>query len=215
MPFTIDLVVILIVLTVGLSFYAWNNPSLMDRWIFSPYRVQRNHEWYRFLTCGFLHADLMHLFFNMFAFYSFGQVVLRQLQNESGAVAGILLFLLLYLGGIIVADVPTYLRHRRDARYGSLGASGGVASVLFSSILFYPVAADGQGIIIFPIPFPIQPFLFGFLYLAYSYYQGRRSGDNINHDAHFYGALYGVVLTAVLYPTTIIDFWQQISNKYL
>ncbi|RAK63253.1 rhomboid family intramembrane serine protease [Hymenobacter edaphi] len=215
MPFPIDSVILLIALTVGLSFYGWNNHSVMERWIFSPYRVRRHHEWYRFLSSGFLHADFMHLFFNMFAFYSFGQLVQNQLMAESGTLTGILLFLLLYLGGIVVSDIPTYLRHQKDARYGSLGASGGVAAVVFAAILFYPVAPEGGGIMIFPIPFRIQPFVFGFLYLGYSYYQGRRSGDNINHDAHFYGALYGVLLTMVLYPTVVLGFWQQISNKYL
>ncbi|OON71187.1 rhomboid family intramembrane serine protease [Hymenobacter sp. CRA2] len=207
-------VLILIALTCGISIYAWNNHSLLDRWIFSPYRVRQHHEWYRFLTSGFLHADFMHLFFNMFAFYSFGQLVLGRFINESGVLYGLLTFLLLYLGGIILSDVPTYLRHNKDAQYRSLGASGGVASVVFASVLLFPVSERG-GIYIFPIPFPIQPFLFGFLYLAYSYFQGRRSGDNINHDAHFYGALYGVLLTSLLHPTAILEFWQQISDKYL
>ncbi|GAB2945254.1 rhomboid family intramembrane serine protease [Hymenobacter coalescens] len=208
-------VLLLIILTCGISIYAWSNPGLMDRWIFSPFRVHKHGEWHRFLTSGFLHADWMHLIFNMFAFYSFGQVVLGRLMMETDSLNGLLLFLLLYLGGIIVADIPTYLQHRRDSRYGSLGASGGVAAVVFASVLFFPVAPEGGGILIFPIPFRIQPFVFGFLYLAYSYYQGRRAGDNINHDAHFYGALFGVVLTALIQPTAVIEFWQQISNKYL
>ncbi|WP_317127413.1 rhomboid family intramembrane serine protease [Hymenobacter oligotrophus] len=211
----IDLVVLLIIVTSGISIYAWQNHSLLERWIFSPYRVQKNREYHRFLTSGFLHADWMHLIFNMFSFYSFGQLVLQRMQIEFGGLNGMLVFLLLYVGGIIVSDIPTFFRHRRDARYVSLGASGGVASVIFAAVLFYPVAPEGGGILIFPIPFRIQPFVFGFLYLAYSYYQGRRMGDNINHDAHFYGALYGVVLTMLINPQAGLDFWQQISDKYL
>ena len=102
-----------------------------------------------------------------------------------GPTTGLLYFLLLYLGGIVVSDIPTYLRHRNDPGYRSLGASGGVASVIFSAILFNPVA----GLYIFPLPIAIPGFIFGFLYLAYSYYMSQRRGDNINHDAHFYGAL--------------------------
>lgn len=206
-------VFILIGLTVAVSAYAWSKPELMDSWIMQPYRMARSGgQWYRLLTSGFLHADWAHLLFNMFAFYSFGPVVLRTLAEVYGQGVGIGLFLLLYLGGIILSDLPTYFQHRDDPGYRSLGASGGVSSVLFASILLFPVNNNGGGIIIFPIPFPIQPFLFGFLYLAYSYYMGRRRGDNINHDAHFYGALYGVVLLLALIPVAGPAFISQISS---
>ncbi|WP_254244912.1 rhomboid family intramembrane serine protease [Hymenobacter sp. BRD67] len=121
------------------------------------------------------------------------------------------MFLLLYLGGIVVSDVPTYFQHRDDRDYRSLGASGGVASVLFASILLFPVNTHGGGIIIFPILVPIQPFLFGLLYLAYSYYMGRRRADNVNHDAHFYGALFGVLVIIALVPGVLPGFFQQVT----
>lgn len=209
MPF-INPALILIALTAGISMYAWSNRGLMEKWIFSPYLVSQRGEWYRFLTSGFLHADLVHLAFNLFAFYSFSPAVLAEFAGTYGLGAGIACFLLLYIGGIILSDIPTYFRHRHDPAYRSLGASGGVSSVLFASILFYPVAKGGGGIIIFPLPIPIQPFLFGFLYLAYSYYQGRRRGDNINHDAHFYGALFGILLGLVLIPQAGLTFFQQV-----
>lgn len=202
---------ILIGLTVAISAYAWSKDELMQSWIMEPYVMARSGQWYRLLTSGFLHADWGHLLFNMFAFYSFGPLVLAALQDGFGQIPGLGLFLLLYLGGIIVSDLPTYFQHRDDPGYRSLGASGGVSSVVFASILLFPVNANGGGIIIFPIPFPIQPFLFGFLYLAYSWYMGRRRGDNINHDAHFYGALYGVVLLLALIPPSGLLFIQQIS----
>ncbi|MBC8082622.1 MAG: rhomboid family intramembrane serine protease [Hymenobacter sp.] len=184
----------------------------MESWIMQPYLMARSGgQWYRLLTSGFLHADWGHLLFNMFAFYSFSPVVLSTLAANYGQGAGIGLFLLLYLGGIIVSDLPTYFQHRNDPGYRSLGASGGVSSVLFASILLFPVNNNGGGIIIFPIPIPIQPFLFGFLYLAYSWYMGRRRGDNVNHDAHFYGALYGVVLLLALMPAAGPEFISQIS----
>jgi len=205
-------VIIIIGLTVVISVYAWSKQSLMDSWIMQPYVMARSPgQWYRLLTSGFLHADWAHLLFNMFAFYSFSPVVLETLKAGYGDGLGLALFLLLYLGGIIISDLPTYFQHRDDPGYRSLGASGGVSSVLFASILLFPVNNNGGGIIIFPIPFPIQPFLFGFLYLAYSWYMGRRRGDNINHDAHFYGALYGVVLLIVLMPAAGPVFIQQIS----
>jgi membrane associated rhomboid family serine protease len=205
-------VLILIGLTVAISAYAWSNRDLMEAWIMEPYVMARNGQWYRLLTSGFLHADWSHLLFNMFAFYSFSPVVLATLAEGYGTGAGLGLFLLLYLGGIIVSDLPTYFKHRDDRNYRSLGASGGVASVLFASILLFPVSGKGGGIIIFPLPIPIQPFLFGFLYLAYSYYMGRRRGDNVNHDAHFYGALYGVLLIMALVPGALPHFAQQVSD---
>ncbi|MDO7848884.1 rhomboid family intramembrane serine protease [Hymenobacter sp. M29] len=203
---------ILIGLTVVISIYAWSKQELMDSWIMQPYLMARSSgQWYRLLTSGFLHADWAHLLFNMFAFYSFGPVVLEALVEGYGQLPGIGLFLVLYLGGIILSDLPSYFQHRDDRGYRSLGASGGVASVLFASILLFPVNTNGGGIIIFPIPFPIQPFLFGFLYLVYSYYMARRRADNVNHDAHFYGALYGVVLLLVLMPAAGPAFIEQIS----
>jgi membrane associated rhomboid family serine protease len=205
-------ILILIGLTVAISVYAWSNRDLMEAWIMEPYVMARNGQWYRLLTSGFLHADWAHLLFNMFAFYSFGPLVLSTLVQSYGTGAGLGLFLGLYLGGIIVSDLPTYFQHRDDRNYRSLGASGGVASVLFASILLFPVNHNGGGIIIFPLPFPIQPFLFGFLYLAYSYYMGRRRGDNINHDAHFYGALFGVLVIIALVPGVLAHFFQQVSS---
>jgi len=206
-------ILILIGLTVAISAYAWSKPELMRAWILEPYVMARSSgQWYRLLTSGFLHADWSHLLFNMFAFYSFSPVVLSTLAESYGSGAGVGLFLLLYLGGIIVSDLPSYFQHRDDRDYRSLGASGGVASVLFASILLFPVNTNGGGIIIFPLPFPIQPFIFGVLYLAYSWYMGRRRGDNVNHDAHFYGALFGVLLLLVLIPGVIPHFVQQVSN---
>ena len=205
-------VLILIGLTVAISAYAWSNRDLMEAWIMEPYVMARNGQWYRLLTSGFLHADWSHLLFNMFAFYSFSPIVLSTLAQGYGVGAGLGLCLRLYLGGFVLSDLPTYFKHRDDRGYRSLGASGGVASVLFASILLFPVSGKGGGIIIFPIPVPIQPFLFGFLYLAYSYYMGRRRGDNVNHDAHFYGALYGVLLILALVPGALPNFAQQVSN---
>ena len=205
-------ILVLIGLTVAISAYAWSNRGLSDAWVMQPYLMARSGQWYRLLTSGFLHADWSHLLFNMFAFYSFSPVVLTALAQGYGPGIGLGFFILLYLGGIIVSDLPTYFQHRDDRDYRSLGASGGVASVLFASILLFPVNSNGGGIIIFPLPFPIQPFLFGFLYLAYSWYMGRRRADNVNHDAHFYGALYGVLLIIALVPGVLPQFVQQITN---
>lgn len=199
--------VILIIITVGISLYAWKNHDLMQNWIFHPYSVARDNSWHRFLTSGFLHADYTHLFFNMFTLYFFGNAVERTFGAIFGDVTGILIYMLIYLGGIIVSDIPTFLKHRDDPSYRALGASGGVASVVFSSILFYPT----QDICLYAI-LCIPGFILGILYLMYSYFQGKRMGDNINHDAHFYGAVYGMVISLALVPAAGPLFIEQIGN---
>nr|MCU0355348.1 rhomboid family intramembrane serine protease [Cytophagales bacterium] len=131
--------VILVVLTVLASLYAWNRPDIMEKWMMNPYRVDKRREYYRFFTSGFIHADYIHLTFNMLALYSFGEAMERvfaQLFGGNGTWA----FLALYLLGIVVSDVPTYYKHRSNSDYNSLGASGGVSSVVFAFILFYPQA---------------------------------------------------------------------------
>jgi membrane associated rhomboid family serine protease len=205
----INLVILLMVLTVGISMYAWSNDQLMQSWTMRPYAIARDsRQWYRFLTSGFLHADWAHLVFNMIAFYSFGGIVLTILQATFGSLLGNAAFLLLYLGGIILSDLPTYFRHRDDRYYNSLGASGGVSSILFAAVLYAPTIGIG---------FPFLPdvsipgFLWGGLYLAYSWYMGRRQGDNINHDAHFYGAVFGFLLMLAFIPAAGPAFFQQIG----
>ncbi|MFD2246716.1 rhomboid family intramembrane serine protease [Pontibacter ruber] len=205
MDFSITL--ILIILTVGISWYAWKNDELMHRWIFQPYAVQRDNSWHRFLTSGFLHADFSHLFFNMFTLYFFGRLVEYTFIGNFGLGTGILLYLLIYIGGIIISDLPTYFKHRNDPGYRALGASGGVAAVVFSSILFYPT----QDICLYAI-LCLPGFILGIIYLIYSYYSGKRMGDNINHDAHFYGAVYGLLISLVLVPQAGPHFVEQIAN---
>lgn len=203
----LSVTLILIIITVGISWYAWKNHDIMHSWIFSPYTIQRDNSWHRFVTSGFLHADFTHLLFNMFTFFFFGQAVEYTFMNIFGPVTGILIFLLIYIGGIIVSDIPTYLKHRNDPGYRALGASGGVAAVVFSSILFYPT----NDICLYAI-LCIPGFILGVLYLLYSYYQGKRMGDNINHDAHFYGAVYGMLISLALVPQAGPAFIDQISN---
>ena len=202
---------ILLGLTVAVSVYAWSNHEVMTSWILDPYQMnRRGGQWYRFLTSGFLHADWGHLLFNMVTLYSFGGLALNAFTSELGNTPGIVSFLVLYLGGIIVSDLPTYFRHRHDPGYRSLGASGGVASVLFAGILFQPTGKVSM--MFLPPQLSIPGFIWGVLYLMYSYYMGRRRGDNINHDAHFYGALYGVLVTVALVPSVLPYFVQQIKN---
>jgi membrane associated rhomboid family serine protease len=208
MPISITLLII--ILTIGASIYAWQNKNLMESWVHHPMSVAQNNEYWRFLTSGFLHADFMHLFFNMFVLYSFGQVVEAVLLQVYGPGLGIAFYLLVYLGAIVASDLPTFFKHKRDQGYYSLGASGGVSAIVFASIYFNPLGE----LTIFPIPLPIKGYIFGAIYLFYSYYMSTRSNtDGINHSAHFFGAAYGFVIAIVLIPQILPGFFEQIFGS--
>lgn len=200
-----SITIILIIITVITSYYAWNNPDIYQKWIMRPYSVSNRKEYQRFITSGFIHADGMHLFFNMFTLYFFGDIIEQIFGMLYGSGTGLLLFLLLYLGGIVISDLPTFFKHRNSPYYASLGASGGVASIVFSSILFMPLS----NICIWAI-ICLPGFVLGILYIIYSIYQGRRMADNINHDAHLYGALFGIVFSIIIHPRVIVSFFQQV-----
>ncbi len=196
----LSLTVFLIIITTGISLLAFRNYELLGKLLMTPHRIARYREYWRFLTSGFIHADFMHLLFNMLALLSFGSMIESIfLQIGGGSIRGQLYYLALYLGGIVLSDYPAYKKNINNPHYSSLGASGGVSSVVFSAILFAPTAMLSiYGII------PIPAILFAVLYVWYSIAMSRRGGDNVNHDAHLYGALYGVVFTTLVYP----DVWK-------
>lgn len=202
-----SITLILIILTSGISIYAWSNQNLLDRWVFHPFSISKRNQWYRFVTSGFLHADWTHLFFNMLSLYFFGEAVERVFIANFGYEAGLALYLLVYLGGMIIADIPTYIKHRKDFDYRALGASGAVSAIIFSGILFNPLS----GICPFFI-FCMPGFIFGFIYLIYSYYEAQRMRGAINHSAHFYGAVYGFIISLFLVEGAGLNFIEQISR---
>jgi membrane associated rhomboid family serine protease len=184
---------ILIGVTVLISFAAYSNNNLMRQFMMNPYTINNRN------------ADHVHLFFNMFSLYFFGTTI-EYIFGLVFGPAGTIYFLALYFLGIIVSDIPSYMKHRNNPGYNALGASGGVASVIFASIIFQPLA----NIYIYFVPIP--GFILGIAYIFFSWYQGKKANDNVNHDAHLYGALFGVVFCAVLYPQSLPEFVEQIKN---
>lgn len=164
-----------------------------------PYAVKRNNEWWRFITSGFLHADFMHLFFNMFVLYSFGLALFQYFENLFQELA-IYYFLVLYIGAIIISDLSSYIKHHNSPSYRSLGASGAVSAILFAFILINPMSQ----VLVFFIPMP--GVLMGAIYLGYSWYMAKQGGDRINHDAHFYGALFGFLFPILLKSELFFHF---------
>lgn len=193
---------LLVLVTVGVSIWAFQNTRLLERLLLWPPALTRQRQYERLLTYGFVHADWAHLLFNMITLWSFGSLVERVFSAWIGSIG----FLLFYLSAIVVSILPIYLSHQRDPRYRSLGASGGVSAVLFAAILFDP----WSGIILFPIPLPIPAFLFAVLYIGYSIWMDRRGHDNVNHSAHLWGAAYGVLFTLLLQPAVAAHFLRRL-----
>jgi membrane associated rhomboid family serine protease len=183
---------------------AFQRQELLFKYDFNPYQIIHRNQWYRLVTHAFLHADWMHLIVNMLVFYSFADVAMLYF-HALFAQNATLLFLGLYFGGIIVSCLYSLVKQRDNYNYSAIGASGGVAAVTFTCILFEPL-----GKILFFGVIPIPGVLFGILYLAYSYYMGKRGMDNVAHDAHFYGAVYGLVYPLIFRPDLIGRFIEKI-----
>lgn len=202
MNFSVNLVIVAV--TVLVSWLAFNNPRLAERLILWPPAIDRGKQYDRLVTHGFIHADWMHLLFNMITLWSFGGAMETFFAERIGTIG----YVLFYLSAIVVAILPTYMRHRHDAGYRSLGASGAVSAVLFAFILLDP----WSGIYLFLIPIPIPAFLFAALYVGYSIWMDKRGGDNINHSAHLYGAAYGIMFTLIMEPRVAALFLQKLAN---
>lgn len=180
--------IIIIAITAIVSFLGFQNERVMNDLIFYPPAITNNRQFYRFVTCGFLHADMGHLFFNMYALYLFGQGV-EQIFSALFGNYGNLLYIIMYLMALVVCLIPSYSKNKSNPNYRSLGASGAVSAVAFAYILFNPL--QGVGLIFIPIFIP--GFLFGIIYLLVSYFLDRKGGGRINHSAHIWGALFGII----------------------
>jgi membrane associated rhomboid family serine protease len=200
--------IIIIFITVIVSVAAFFNQPLRDKFIFNPYIIRHNNEWFRFLTSGFLHADWIHLAVNMFVLFSFGTAVENYYAYFFGH-AWKYYYLLMYLASIVAANVSTFYKYQDSPHYNALGASGAVSAVLFASILFQPLTK----IYIYGL-IGIPGIVGGVLYLVYSHYASRRGHDNINHEAHFYGAVFGILYTIVLKPSVVKFFLSQLAAGF-
>jgi membrane associated rhomboid family serine protease len=197
---------VLIGLTVIVTFYAFERPDFLNKLIMNPYRVKHRREYYRFITSGFIHLDHIHNFFNMFSLYFFGTAMESVFFAVFGSL-GYVYFVALYILGIVVSDIPTFFKNQDNPRYNALGASGGVASVIFAFVIFLPLE---KICIYFAFCFP--GFIMGTAYLVFSWYQGKKANDNINHDAHLYGALFGMIFCIVLHPRVVPNFIEQLQG---
>lgn len=187
----LSITIIIIAATVGVSIVAFSNHKLLDQFIFYPPAIGRG-QWYRFFSCGLIHADWGHLIFNMVALYMFGEYVEGKYILTFGAV-GKLVYLAMYVLALAASVIPTYSKNKDNYHYRSLGASGAVSAVIFAGILFNPLAGIG----LFFIPVYVAGFIFGILYLFISGWFDKKGGGNINHSAHIFGALFGIGFTII------------------
>jgi membrane associated rhomboid family serine protease len=192
--------IILIAITVAVSYAAFKSPKLMDQLQFNASKIYHRHEYHRLVTHAFIHANWEHLFVNMIVLFSFGQAIEEYFKYYFGNNA-ILNYALLYLGGILVSNIYALIKHRNNYFYNSVGASGAVSAVLFAAIFFDP----WKPIYFFGI-LPIPGILFAVLYLVYSYQMSTKQKDNVAHDAHFLGALFGFIFPILLNPQLFENF---------
>ncbi|MGA2298668.1 MAG: rhomboid family intramembrane serine protease [FCB group bacterium] len=186
---------LIFVVTIGISLlclYGKNN--LYERLLLHPWSIAKKNTWYMFITSGFVHADIPHLMFNMLSFMFFA-FTLEQ-------IIGSLYFVIIYFISLILSNVSTVIKHRNDFGYRAVGASGAISGVLFSYILFEPTSK----IMVFFIPIGIPAPIFALLYLAYCFFAAKKAADSINHEAHLWGALAGLILTIILIPDILPYF---------
>lgn len=196
--------ILIVILSVLTSVAAFRREELFNKLDLSPTRIVHQKEYYRIITHAFLHADYFHLGINMLVLYSFGRYVeqiFSQLESAGLIFSGPFFYILLYVIGIVLASVSTISRHRNNESYSAVGASGAVSAIVFSYIFFAPLEK-----IYFYMVLPIPGILFGGLYLVYSSYMSRRKSDNINHSAHFWGAVVGFVFPILLEPSLFMVF---------
>ena len=205
------LTLIIVILTVLVSMLAFRRRELFYRLDLSPARVVHKKEYYRIFTHAFLHADYFHLGINMLVLYSFGTYIERvfsQLETAGLIFSGPFFFVLLYVSSIALASLTTITRYRNNEGYSAVGASGAVSAIVFTYIFFAPLEK-----IYFYLVLPIPGILFGVLYLAYSSYMSRRNKDNINHAAHFWGAVVGFVFPILLEPSLFLVFLENLRPQ--
>lgn len=197
---------LILILTVGISITCFSNQELFSKLLYSPFNVRRNNEWYRILTHALVHGDYAHLFVNMYVLYMFGDILESEFMYRFDVVGGRIGYVALYVGGVLFASLPGLRKHSDNPGYSSVGASGAVAAVIFGFILVHPTETI---YLFFAIPMPA--FVLAILYLVYESYMDKRGGTRIAHDAHIWGAIFGLGFLILIRYEYLFEFIDKIS----
>src|SRR5690554_6177721 len=201
---TVYLIVLIVIVLISMA--AFNSPALMARFQLNPWSVVHRKEYVRVLSHSFFHVDWMHLLINVFLLFSFSRAVVFYFSYYLPG-NGNVLYLILFLTAIPMSAFYSVVKHRNNPNYNAVGASGAVSAVVFASIFFDPY----NPVLLFAI-IPIPGIIFGVLYLVYSAYMGRKQIDNIGHDAHFFGAVYGFIFPILYEPKLLLRFIEQLTD---
>jgi membrane associated rhomboid family serine protease len=198
--------IIIVIVTAIISYYAFEKPDIKRQLMLYPFAIKQRNEYYRFITHGFVHANWSHLLINMFVLFQFGEVCENYIFAFSGEY-GNLIFVIFYLSAIVFSSLIDYAQHQNNPSYGALGASGATSATIIGYVLI-----DPWQWFIFP---PLPAIILVAAYLWYSNYMAKRGGDNIAHNAHFYGALYGIVFFALYSIFQAPPLYQNFIEKLL
>ncbi len=198
--------IIIILLTAGFSIFAFSKSEILYKYQFNAYQILKRKQYLRLLLHGFLHANWSHLLVNMIVLFSFGRNLEIHFQHVFGPWASFY-FCLFYLSALLVSPLYSLYKNRNNSLYNAVGASGAVAAIVFAEIFFDPWSK----IYFFGI-LPMPGIVFAGLYLVYSWQMSKKSGDNIAHDTHFFGAIFGLVFPILLKPQLLGFFIDQLLS---
>ena len=202
-----SITILLIAITAIISIAAFSNNAVIQKLILYPTIMSRPAEYYRLVSSGFIHADWNHLIFNMMTLYFFGAGV-ESIMADRFPGAGNTSYMIFYLLAVAMSSLPAMYKHKNNPHYAALGASGGVSAVLFFVIYYAPWI----GINLYFIPIGIPGIIFAVLYSVYSFYMSKRGNDNIGHDAHLGGGIFGFVVALIIDPTHGLSFIYQLMH---
>lgn len=198
--------IIIIAIIAIVSIVGFNNPQFLNKYMFNAYQVMHRHQYYRLITHGFLHANWTHLLVNVFVLWSFGGGLLDYF-DQAFPGRSTFLFILLFFSSLVISSLYSLTKEKNNHHYNALGASGAVSAILFASIFFNPL-----GKVYLYAVLGIPGILFGIIYLIFERYSMGKGNDNIGHDAHFYGAVYGLLFPVVINPNLIFHFFHQLTS---
>ena len=204
-----SITLILCVIIFGISLWAFNNQTVFQNLMHYPYQEARDRSYYRLFTSIFLHGSWLHLLVNLFVFYTFGEAIENQFSYLFGPVMGKVNFVLLFVLSGVLTNVFTYRKHKDNPQFRSVGASGSISGIMFAYVLFYPL----EYLYLYGI-IPIPGIIAAVLYLWYSNYASKKEGGRIDHNAHFYGAVTGLVFTIIVYPPVVSYFVKQLLSVF-